>query len=387
VEPLTLKGTTPLSYGSGKTFSVSPNSGYRVADVRVDGVSQGALTSYTFNNITASHTLEASFAAAAAPPASPDGTKPLFAINCGGFPYTDKAGVVYQGDTYFLGGTTYTIREAVAGTEDSYVYRSERFGNFSYNIPLANGSYKVTLKFAEIYPYTYAGKRVISVKMEGQSVINNLDLFARVGLNKAYDVTIPVTVADGKLDIDFSAPAGNAKVNAVLIYGESSPTPAPPVPNPPEQSALVAINCGGLPYTDKTGVIYKGDTYFSGGTPYMIREAVNGTEDSYIYRSERFGTFSYNIPLPNGSYKVTLKFAEIYPYTYAGKRVIRVEMEGQSVISNLDLFSRVGLNKAYDVTIPVQVADGILNIDFSAPGGNAKVNAILIMREMIPLGK
>jgi photosystem II stability/assembly factor-like uncharacterized protein len=47
--------------GGSKTFTVSPNSGYRIAGVTVDGVSQGAISSYSFTNVTSSHTISARF--------------------------------------------------------------------------------------------------------------------------------------------------------------------------------------------------------------------------------------------------------------------------------------------------------------------------------------
>ncbi len=47
--------------GWQKTFTITPNAGYYTADVKVDGVSRGAASSYTFNNVTADHTLIASF--------------------------------------------------------------------------------------------------------------------------------------------------------------------------------------------------------------------------------------------------------------------------------------------------------------------------------------
>jgi len=54
-------GTVTVNAGSNKTFAINPRDGYRVADVLVDGVSVGAVTVYTFNNITANHTISASF--------------------------------------------------------------------------------------------------------------------------------------------------------------------------------------------------------------------------------------------------------------------------------------------------------------------------------------
>ncbi len=55
-------GTVNLNCGSNQTFTISPNTGYHVDSVIVDGTTQGALTSYAFNNVTANHTITAKFA-------------------------------------------------------------------------------------------------------------------------------------------------------------------------------------------------------------------------------------------------------------------------------------------------------------------------------------
>lgn len=54
-------GAQAVAYNGSISFTVTPNSGYGIADVLVDGVSAGSVASYTFNNVTASHTLAASF--------------------------------------------------------------------------------------------------------------------------------------------------------------------------------------------------------------------------------------------------------------------------------------------------------------------------------------
>ncbi len=55
------------SQGASQTFTITAASGYRVADVKVDGASIGAVTSYTFSNITANHAISATFEAGGAP--------------------------------------------------------------------------------------------------------------------------------------------------------------------------------------------------------------------------------------------------------------------------------------------------------------------------------
>src|SRR5262249_14365858 len=47
-----------------QAYTITPAIGYQVADVLVDGVSQGSITSYTFNSVSANHTIAASFSLA-----------------------------------------------------------------------------------------------------------------------------------------------------------------------------------------------------------------------------------------------------------------------------------------------------------------------------------
>ena len=47
--------------GGSRSFTIAPNDGYRIADVTVDGVSQGTISSYTFSNVTSNHTISARF--------------------------------------------------------------------------------------------------------------------------------------------------------------------------------------------------------------------------------------------------------------------------------------------------------------------------------------
>jgi hypothetical protein len=56
-------GTVSVPFGSDQSFVVSPDSGYHVADVLVDAVSVGAVTSYVFTSVTSDHTIVANFAA------------------------------------------------------------------------------------------------------------------------------------------------------------------------------------------------------------------------------------------------------------------------------------------------------------------------------------
>ncbi len=57
-------GQVSVAIGADQTFTVTPDQGYRVADVLVDGASVGAVGAYTFVRVSAPHTIAASFVAA-----------------------------------------------------------------------------------------------------------------------------------------------------------------------------------------------------------------------------------------------------------------------------------------------------------------------------------
>ena len=59
-------GTASVTDGGSQSFTIAPNACYTVDDVLVDGASVGAVTAYTFSNVTSGHTISASFASAGA---------------------------------------------------------------------------------------------------------------------------------------------------------------------------------------------------------------------------------------------------------------------------------------------------------------------------------
>ena len=60
---ISLPGNVRVPRGGSQNYAITPEPGYHVAEVRVDGRSVGAVTSYAFTNVTASHTINATFAA------------------------------------------------------------------------------------------------------------------------------------------------------------------------------------------------------------------------------------------------------------------------------------------------------------------------------------
>ena len=145
---------------------------------------------------------------------------------------------------------------------------------------------------------------------------------------------------------------------------------------------VIALNAGGNSYKSASGIQFINDAssgFVSGGQVYSTTAAIANTQDTVLYQSERYGNFNYSIPLPNGSYNVLLKFAEIYQDN-PGARIFSVYIEGKEVIHNLDLYFRTGKYTAYDVVIPVELNDDTVNINFVSVIDNAKLSAMEICK-------
>ena len=62
-------GNTFVAKGDSLTIAITPNPGYVVRNVLVDGVDMGAITTYTFSKVTTAHSISVGFQSATTPPA------------------------------------------------------------------------------------------------------------------------------------------------------------------------------------------------------------------------------------------------------------------------------------------------------------------------------
>ena len=143
-------------------------------------------------------------------------------INVGG-----PASGSFVADMDFAGGiatghnkTVDTSR--VSNPAPQKAYQDYRYGNFTYSIPglKAGASYTVRLHFAEIY-WSKAGQRIFNVKLNGQQVLSNFDIFATAGgADKAIVKQFTTTAdASSKITIQFARVRDNAQVNAIEVIG------------------------------------------------------------------------------------------------------------------------------------------------------------------------
>jgi hypothetical protein len=150
----------------------------------------------------------------------------------------------------------------------------------------------------------------------------------------------------------------------------------------PSGTVVFAVNAGGSAYTASDGVTYQAYTGSPGGSTYTTSDSIAGTSDDTLYQTERYGDFTYTTNVEDGTYKVTLELAEIY-WTSDGQRIFDVSLEGNEVVTNIDIHSRVGHDRALTLTRTVTVTDGTLDIGFSLDPSdvdNAKVSAIKVER-------
>jgi hypothetical protein len=124
---------------------------------------------------------------------------------------------------------------AIADTERDALYQTVAYDMKAYRVKVPNGTYTVRLQFCEPH-YTEAGKRVFGVTLQGQKVIDKLDVFAAVGKDRALDYTFPgVEVSDGLLEIQFDRIVEFPCIAAFVVEGNG---------------VTRKINCGGPAFED-----------------------------------------------------------------------------------------------------------------------------------------
>jgi hypothetical protein len=289
--------------------------------------------------------------ASTAVPALPPG--PEVRILCGySRPiFKDQNGNVWMGDRYFSGGfATELPNQHIDRTRTPQLYLTLRSGTFSYNIPLKPGTYEMRLHFAETTysPASTLGggenSRVFDVKLNGRPLLTQFDIVSDAGANTA-DVRVFKDVhpgPDGKLRLDFSGILGLPMINAIEIV--------PGLPHRLRPIRMVAQNSF---VVDKAGNLWSPDTYFSGGQLAADKIDIGGTDDPGLYGGERYGNFSFALPVDQGTYALTLYFAEKYWGTNiskkggTGSRVFDVLCNGIALARNMDIAKEVGPGRAY----------------------------------------
>ena len=118
-------------------------------------------------------------------------------------------------------GSEMCIRDR-ANTNDDTLYNTarSRAESYDYAIPVSNGNYLVHLQLAETF-FTTEGSRVYDVSIEGNLVIDDLDLVESSGGRfVAFPQTFTTSVSDGVLNIDLLASENNPLINAIVVVSQ-----------------------------------------------------------------------------------------------------------------------------------------------------------------------
>lgn len=159
--------------------------------------------------------------------------------------------------------------------------------------------------------------------------------------------------------------------------------PAVVTPAPPSKPLLptIRIKAGGGTVKDSAGVPWLADTGFAGGDVIDRPDLpIANTQQPEIYRSEHYSMDSFTQKLPNGKYHVKLHFCETYEgISGPGERVFTFEVEGKT-FKDFDVWAKAGGGaRAYIETVPVEIADGQLDIKFTPQIENPQINGIEII--------
>ncbi len=307
---------------------------------------------------------------------------PVVRVNSGGGAYTDPSGNVWAADSNYSGGYPDAPGKAISGTTTPALYADQRWApsTLTYDFAVANGTYIVNLKFAEIY-FSGTGQRVFNIAINGQAVLNNFDIVAAAGgPTKAVDRSFTINVTGGRVTIQMVSTVDDPAVNAIEILKVTTTTTTTPTTPPATSQTMIRVNAGGGAYTDPSGNVWAADSNYSGGVGYAPGKAISGTTTPALYASARWakGSLSYDFSVPNGTYTVTLKFAELY-WSAAGQRLMNIAINGQAMINSFDILAAAGgPTRAVDRSFTVNVTGGRITIKMTATVDNPTVNAIEI---------
>ncbi len=146
-------GTTTISCVDNQTYTITPNAGYAVQDVLVDGVSAGAVTTYTFTGVNTHHTISVTFVAvvvnytitaSAGANGSISPTGEVSVVSGANQAFTFTANPCYQIATVLVDG----ISDPVAVSNGTYTFSNVTaahtiaitFSQLTYNITASAGA-------------------------------------------------------------------------------------------------------------------------------------------------------------------------------------------------------------------------------------------------------
>lgn len=312
-----------------------------------------------------------------------------------GPPFTDRQGRLWNPDSHYSGGRSSAIpaAQAIESLPDPNLPRTFRSGRFTYNLPLRNGTYELHLYFVEPrYGMGTAAQitdtsRLFRVVVNGEVKLDPFDIVSEAGApNRVFERVFKDVTPDagGMLRLEFIPLTDDAILNAIEI-----------LPSLPNRIRPVRIIAQPSSITDANGETWMADHNFVGGLTVVRRDSVTNVKQWSLYEGERYGNFSYRIPLAPGKYRLTLHFAETWfgrPEALSllglaptappvGLRVFNVFANGIALLRQFDIAKAAGgahrgIAKVFSPIMPN--AQGLLILEFVPEKNYACVNAIKV---------
>lgn len=299
-----------------------------------------------------------------------------------GKPEIDSTGVIWGPDKYVRGGGPWRRPDgAIARTNNPLIFGQWRNGDFQYDIPLKSGDYELHLFFvapghSDNYPSTF------SLRINGALVLNGFDINEDAMGDNIADERIFRDVSpasDGYLHLAFASESGAPQLNALELL-QGIPNKQIPIRIVTQQSS----------FTDSHGEFWQADNYYMNGSLSDHASQTVGSSDPNLFDMERFGHFSYAIPVDTRDrYTVILHFAEFYfgPQRPGGggvgSRLFKVICNGETLLDNFDIYKEAGslhvLTKTFHHVKPS--AQGKINLTFEPIINNATVSGIEVIDE------
>ncbi len=298
-----------------------------------------------------------------------------------GSPFQDRQGRTWQPDAYYTGGQSRVLPSgrSLEAVPDPTFLRSFREGTFRYDIPVREGTYEVHLYFAETQSGEPATGRLFRVAANGHVLLDLFDVAAEAGaqnrlLERVYKDISPAK--DGRIHLTFEGIADPAILNAAEILSSA-----------PGRTRPVRVVASETSVVDADGQVWNADQYSIGGRLVKRTDGAVESHSQQLYEGERYGNFSYHIPLAPGKYRVRLFFAETWfgsklpfaPSELIGARVFNVFANGVALLRDFDIAreaqgSKKGIEKTFENLEPN--AQGKIVLEFVPVRNYAEVNAI-----------
>jgi lysophospholipase L1-like esterase len=288
-------GAVTVAQGGSQSFTITPNSGFSISNVTVDGASVGAVSSYTFSNVQANHTISATFGSATSTEINDTDAGIVYT---GTWSYSaNRTHGEYQADVHYTATNGDSVSYTFNGTGISYItetYTDE--GNVSFYI---DGVFQQTVscvsstRVAQVAVFTASGLASGSHTLKAVKVDGTYMLL---------DALIYTTSSSSPVAAPTFTPGGGtySSTQSVSIASTTS-------------GATIRYTVDGSTPSETNGTIYTGPVVISSNTTLKAIAYKSGMTDSTVTSA----TYAFTVTLTsaNGFYNQALPAAKTGTFT------------------------------------------------------------------------